>query len=98
RVQAVLRRGALVHPREDRGRVVDRAFGSHQDRNRPTAARAACGEAVDALHVWLLAVGHARALQGPPRLLAVMADGDRDEAEHAGPLSPFGNVPGEVPR
>ena len=38
---------------------------------------------MDALHVALLAVLDARPLQRPPRLLAVVADRDRDQAQHA---------------
>ena len=45
----------------------------------PGAAR---GEAVHALDVTLLAIADARALERPARLLAVVADRDRDEPQH----------------
>ena len=46
------------------------------------AAGALGGDPVDALHVALLAVGNPGALERPARLLAVVADRDRDEPQH----------------
>ena len=77
---------ALVHPGEDGLRFAEHALGRDQHRNGRAPARAARREAMDALHVALLAVRDSRPLQRPPRLLAVVADRDRDEPQH-GPAS-----------
>src|ERR1035441_7805262 len=52
-------------------------------RGGPHRGRGRRGHPVDALDVALLAVGDARARQAPARLLAVVSDGDRDQAQHA---------------
>ena len=80
--QPVLRWSAPVDPREDLARLADRTIWRHEHGNGHTAARALGGELVDALDVALLAVGHCDPLQSPPRLFAVVADGDRDEPQH----------------
>src|SRR5262249_35242397 len=82
REQSVLGRRPLIDPGEDVLGLAEHAVRSRQHRNRDPAPRAASGEPVDALNVALLPVVHSGPFEGPPRLLAIVADRNRDEPEH----------------
>ena len=73
--------GVGVGEAHDLRRLAQRALGRHQDRRRPAVAGAPGVHPVDDLQVPLLVVGQMRQLQRPARLLAEVADRDRDEAE-----------------
>ena len=78
-----LRRRTPVDPAQDLLRLAERALRRDQHRSRSPAARPARRDPVDALDVALLAVRDPGPLERPARLLAVMADRDRDEPQHA---------------
>ena len=82
RKQPSVRGRTSIDPSEYLRRLPDRAFGRDQHGNGEPAPGAPRGEAVDALHVALLSIGHARPLEGPARLLAVVADRDRHQPQH----------------
>ena len=82
RQQAKLLRNLGIDPVEDLRRLAERPVRGDEDRDRPGAPGAARGELVNALNVALLPVGDSRAVERPPRLLAVMADRDGDEPQH----------------
>ena len=82
--EPVLRGRALVDPHEDLLRLAEHALRGHQNRDRGSAARAPGRDSVDGLDVALLAVWDSRPLEGPTRLLAVVADRNRDEPQHPG--------------
>ena len=78
---------ALLEPRvgvaQDLLGLSEHALVRHQHRDRPAAARPPRGDPVDPLDVALLAVFEPGPLERPARLLAEVADRDRDEAPHA---------------
>ena len=84
REQAILLRHALIDPLQYLLRLPDHTFWSDEHRDGLSAARAPRRDPVYALHVSLLAVGQPAALERPARLLAVVADRDRDQAQRAG--------------
>ena len=84
RQQALLGRQELVGPRDDLLGLADHALRRDEHGHRAPAPRTARRQAVHALHVALLAIAEAGALERPARLLAVVADRDRDEPQHAG--------------
>ena len=65
RKQPSVRGRTSIDPGEYLRRLPDRAFGRDEHGNGEPAAGAPRGEAVDALHVALLAVGHAAPAQAP---------------------------------
>jgi hypothetical protein len=78
-VQA-LRLGQLhVGVDEDAARLPEHALGRDQHRNAPAAAGPARRELMDDLDVAALGVLHAGAVERPARLLAEVADRNRDE-------------------
>jgi hypothetical protein len=82
--QLAVARGARVGPAHDERRVVEHAVAvedQHGDGAR-LAARQLHGAAVQTGDVPLLAVTDARVVEGPPRLLAEVAEGDGDERGH----------------
>ena len=78
---------AGIDPGQDVCGVGEHSLGRHQHGNRAPAAGAPRGDPVDALDVALLAIGHSSPLEGPARLLAVVADRDRDEPQHRSGVS-----------
>jgi hypothetical protein len=64
---------------EDVGRLREHALGRHQHGDRAAAAGTPRGDAMDDLHVVLLAVRDAGPVQRPAGFLAVVADRDRDQ-------------------
>jgi hypothetical protein len=74
-----------VDPVEDVGRLGDHLAAVGDQHGDGLAAPGAPRlDAVDDLHVALLAVGQLRAVERPAGLLAVMADRDRDQTQHNG--------------
>src|SRR6185312_2139597 len=84
--QPLLGGGVLVDPGKDLGGVAHDPLGRDEHGHRDPAPGAPRSELVDALDVALLAIWDPGALQRPAGLLAVVADRDRDEAQHRGRL------------
>ena len=75
--------GALVCPQEDVGRVPDDAIARHQGRRAALAACTAYGKHVKAGRMSLFPVRDSRVFEPPAHLLAVVAEGDRQESGKA---------------
>ena len=77
---------AGIDPLENLRGLADRAVRRYEHGHRRSAAGAPRGDAMDALDVALLVVVDTGALKRPARLFAVVADLDRQQAQHQAPV------------